>query len=186
MSVRSWNSKTFPYLRALPHSRIQVNTLVQLGGALTIKKLIFSTSKDRTSVTLQNNSVIKFGKIGDLAGAKLPVGTHCKDSLDEWSKKNCLKAVCRGVCKLISNNASIEFYDESVDTINQSSFLYIISIISSARDFLWQIVSTKLVPQKTFRFYWGLILSYLACSKNIWILKYSCFLTNRRGFKLKK
>ena len=38
----------------------------------------------------------------------------CKDSLDVWSKELCFKTVHAGVIKLVSNNASVEFFYESL------------------------------------------------------------------------
>ena len=53
---------------------------------------------------------------------KLDLKSPCKDSLDEWSKTFCLKTVYKGAKKLVSNNASLEFYDQLIDGKYSNAF----------------------------------------------------------------
>ena len=46
---------------------------------------------------------------------KIDLKNRCKNSLDKWSKTFCLRAVYNGAKKLVSNNVSVEFYDELID-----------------------------------------------------------------------
>ena len=46
---------------------------------------------------------------------KIDLKNRYKDSIDEWSKTFCLRAVYNGAKKLVSNNVSVEFYDELID-----------------------------------------------------------------------
>ena len=46
---------------------------------------------------------------------KIDLKNRYKDSIDEWSKTFCLRAVHNEAKKLVSNNVSVEFYDELID-----------------------------------------------------------------------
>ena len=46
---------------------------------------------------------------------KIDLKNRYKDSIDEGSKTFCLRAVHNEAKKLVSNNVSVEFYDELID-----------------------------------------------------------------------
>ena len=95
----------------LVKSKVASNQLVLTKWCLTTTKQLTSVSTyKKTSVTLKNNSVLKFGNIAQLRPPS-------KDTLDSWSKNFCLKTVYiyTGAKKLVSKNLSIEFYNQLVD-----------------------------------------------------------------------
>ena len=89
--------------------------VLTIGGLVTTKQLASVSADKKTSMTLKNNSVLKFGNIAQYLDPKLDLRPPSKDNLDSWSKNVCLKTVYTGAKKLVSNNLSIEFYNQLVD-----------------------------------------------------------------------
>ena len=69
---------------------------------------------------------MKFKKIDDSLDPKLNLNQHCTNSLERWSKEYCLKTVFRGAQKMVSNNATLEFYNE----LDEGTWLVICDFIS--------------------------------------------------------
>ena len=58
---------------------------------------------------------MKFGKISRLTDPNLEFPSQCKDSVNEWSKRFCLRTVYKHAKKLVSKNSMIKFHGELID-----------------------------------------------------------------------
>lgn len=95
-------------------TNVTISSLVPNKGEMVTKELVSLKSKfGETSIIVKCNTKFKLLHDGQMLDPKIYLYSECKDDLDVWFKKFCLKTVHSGVNKLVSNNASIEF-DESV------------------------------------------------------------------------
>ena len=81
----------------------------------TVKEPVSLKSKfGEATIRVNHNTKLKFPHVWQMFDPKTSLYSECKDNLDVWSKKFCFKIVHRDVNKLVSNNASIEFYESSL------------------------------------------------------------------------
>ena len=66
-------------------------------------------------MVLKNKSAMKFGNMSGLIDPNLELLSQCKDSVDYWSKRFCLRTVNKHAKKLVSRNSTIKFYGELID-----------------------------------------------------------------------
>ena len=106
----SFNSPFLITLGAIVTSKVASNQLVLTEGDLaTTKQLTFVSTDQKTSVTLKNNSVLKFGNIGQYLDPKLKLRTPT--TWISGRKFSIWKVYILGVKKFVSNNSFIEFYN---------------------------------------------------------------------------
>ena len=102
-------------------TNITTNKLIPNGkGTLRTEKSITSTSSDNlTTVTLKHNAKLKMVHIGNMLDPKISFLEPSKDRMDIWAKRFCLKTIHTGVNKLVSNYASIEFYNSVMEGVHE-------------------------------------------------------------------
>lgn len=102
-------------------TNVRTNKLVSnQKGNLSSETAVTSISKSgETSITVKYNAKLKLMHVGQMLDPQISLFSECKDDLDVWAKKFCLKTVHTGVNKLVSNNSSIEFYDSVMDGVRE-------------------------------------------------------------------
>ena len=92
---------------------------------LTLKKptstqTLISKHVNKTStVVFKHGKKLKMGKIDLMIDPHLSINAETHDSLDEWAKNYCITTVLTGANKMVSNVASICFYDSVMDGVRQ-------------------------------------------------------------------
>ena len=66
-------------------------------------------------MVLKNKSAMKFGKISGIIDPNLELPSQCKNFVDEWFRRFCLRTVDKYTKKLVSKNSGIKFYGELID-----------------------------------------------------------------------